>query len=1341
MRSRAFERIQALRHFRSNYRRWHRYLAGWGKPQVHVHPRPLFAIEPLEQRVMLSGAVPSNVFAQIDETIDDPADRPQVVITVSPDDFTLAGGSTLVGFHARASDGSNLNPGITQVRTNTGSPVKRVLKRSNSAGTKDSLTIAKLSQGDYSLALHGQNRTTGDVQVQLYLVGDANGDRIVDNTDTALIRGLLGTKSSDANYVVEADADRNGKINKRDLRWAKRNLGDEVTLQPASQQFVTSGPTDSPPVTVLPGGIPGTPTPAVVSVAAALGDALIVTATAIQPTVIDLNPVFGNDPASPTLVFTVTGGGGVLIDAVLDTNGTDLILTPVAGQSGTADITVTATHTVTGQVGTDSFTVTVADPLELEGFNNNVNLFVAPDGFVFGDASANPVAAPWTAIVDATGFVQLDGTLSGGVALQNQVINLSGLQGLLVDARLGTGTNSGSGVFNVVLTDADGTERSFGFSIATLNTSGGGFTTLAASLAQAQNGNAGANSVLDLDQIVKWQISGDFSDSVDTISLQVDSLQVIGTVPFINSNPTIDPQIFTVDEDSTNGTNVGTVLANDPDPGDTLTFSIISGNGTGSGVFAIDPLTGQLTVADANQLDSLTTPSYALIVQVQDILGLTATATITVNVTPSGGGTGGGGGSGGGGGGSGGGGDDDDGSSGGSGNSTPTVAAAIADQLVNEDAVPIALDLSGTFTDADGDNLILSVASNDNAVLVGASLSGTVLTLTFAPDQNGQAIITVQATDPAGAFVEDSFIMTVNAVNDTPVIVTPITNIVEQINALPTVLDLSTNFSDVDIATNGDVLTLSVLSNTNLGLISTVVNGTDLMLSYAPGQSGSADITVQATDLSGAFVQNTFTVTIPSVTVEIGSDDTTGEPAFPRSITFTDPSGAIATISLNIGTATLIFDGGTLDNTLGKKRAVAIDGSAQLIDILLDGTTTRSKLTIRVKGDNVIEVRDIVSSRSMREISGDFDLLGNLTVNGGLNRLRLHDVRGGHAISIGTTPVQDTTLTFIAHDVIDTRLTSGIPVKSLQVNQWIDRDGLANDSILAPWLNKAKVLSDFAPDLTLNAINPPSRSLQQIIVGGQIGASLWDIARDVGSIVSGSVAPGWSAVFLGHINRLVVKRDASGDITAKSIATFVVGGRFSNAKLTLTGTINTQPFNLGRLRVRDVIDHVELRSTGHINSITARGLNHSLIFAGVQSAVATLPSSANDFPIQARLNSLRLKPIKDSTAMVDTHIAAWTIGNVRLGRVRTNNLGIRFGVAANTISKIRYSNLNGQTTKRTKLTHPDAISDGDFDIRLICCPDEDVAPPTPSTPPPPRDPTIPILPTTPPDIVVVPLNN
>ena len=97
-----------------------------------------------------------------------------------------------------------------------------------------------------------------------------------------------------------------------------------------------------------------------------------------------------------------------------------------------------------------------------------------------------------------------------------------------------------------------------------------------------------------------------------------------------NDAPNITNQTFQIAENSANGTSVGTVLATDPNAGNTVTFAITGGNTNNA--FAIDANTGQVTVASAAALNFEATPSFSLIVSATDNLGLSRTATITVNV-------------------------------------------------------------------------------------------------------------------------------------------------------------------------------------------------------------------------------------------------------------------------------------------------------------------------------------------------------------------------------------------------------------------------------------------------------------------------------------------------------------------------------------------------------------------------------------------------------------------------------------------------------------------------------------------------------------------------------------
>lgn len=100
----------------------------------------------------------------------------------------------------------------------------------------------------------------------------------------------------------------------------------------------------------------------------------------------------------------------------------------------------------------------------------------------------------------------------------------------------------------------------------------------------------------------------------------------------VNEAPTAiaDPG-YTVASDAPQGLNVGTVLATDPDAGDTLTYALQDNLG---GALVIDPATGVLSIASAGLLAAYEGQILALPVSVTDAAGLSLNGLIhlTVNV-------------------------------------------------------------------------------------------------------------------------------------------------------------------------------------------------------------------------------------------------------------------------------------------------------------------------------------------------------------------------------------------------------------------------------------------------------------------------------------------------------------------------------------------------------------------------------------------------------------------------------------------------------------------------------------------------------------------------------------
>ena len=118
---------------------------------------------------------------------------------------------------------------------------------------------------------------------------------------------------------------------------------------------------------------------------------------------------------------------------------------------------------------------------------------------------------------------------------------------------------------------------------------------------------------------------GTNTSSAETVTINVNDLN--DNVPVITAS-----QNFSIDENSANATSVGTVTATDGDATATTYQDWKITGGNTNNAFAIDPSTGEITVATSSQLDTETTPSYTITLTVSDGVNISSAETVTINV-------------------------------------------------------------------------------------------------------------------------------------------------------------------------------------------------------------------------------------------------------------------------------------------------------------------------------------------------------------------------------------------------------------------------------------------------------------------------------------------------------------------------------------------------------------------------------------------------------------------------------------------------------------------------------------------------------------------------------------
>ena len=207
----------------------------------------------------------------------------------------------------------------------------------------------------------------------------------------------------------------------------------------------------------------------------------------------------------------------------------------------------------------------------------------------------------------------------------------------------------------------------------------------------------------------------------------------------------------------------------------------------------------------------------------------------------------------------------------------------------------IMVDVSGNFSDPDGDALAFTAESDDPDV-AAVSVAGSVVTIVGAGE--GEATITVTATDPGGLSVAGAFAADVEAANQAPVAegqIPPFELVVGDVFTVP----VSGLFSDPD----GDTLTYAAESSDTT--VATAFATGSLVTVTAVGE-GEAEVTITATDPGGLSAEQTAKVTVtkpnqapepvgdlPDLTLPEGGSDTMSVDQY-----FTDPDGDTLTYAV-----------------------------------------------------------------------------------------------------------------------------------------------------------------------------------------------------------------------------------------------------------------------------------------------------------------------------------------------------------------------------------------------------------------------------------------------------------
>lgn len=479
----------------------------------------------------------------------------------------------------------------------------------------------------------------------------------------------------------------------------------------------------------------------------------------------------------------------------------------------------------------------------------------------------------------------------------------------------------------------------------------------------------------------------------------------------------------------------------------------------------------------------------------------------------------------------------------------PTAAAG------NFDNIPVGGDVSdGSLDDADfvefTDPQVVSnpttyftytiTSSNKNVVNASEDTAGN-LVLDYGTQ--GNATVTITATDLTGASVTDTINVTVN---------NPKLNVTVGTNTAVT--DDQTTAVNFGTAFQGQTATRSInLKDTGTTAISlsglTLPDGVTatqaLPDAIGGGQTYQLVLTFDTSTQRTISGNVTFTTDAPNITdgsfsfpisLTVGSAVKLGTGGY-KTVKYSDPDGTTVTYSLKgAGSASLAFAGTNLAVTpdaKGQNATVTGDGNAvTLSDITLTGTNGTSALSVKTAGGDSVATLgtlETTDNSSLKQAAlSKVSLVGSITVPGGIADLSLLSVAAA-SVALGSAAPGAAVKSLKLGTVSNSNLTISGAIKALAATSLADSTLTLNGTV-----SKLTAASISNSTVQVNG------ALSSATISGAVANSSIDASSAVGKVSFGSFA---------------TSRLSSGllDTTATPDATSDFGGGSSITSVTLKG--------------------------------------------------------------------------------------------------------------------------------------------------------------------------------------------
>ncbi|MHA6316122.1 Ig-like domain-containing protein, partial [Altererythrobacter sp. CAU 1778] len=672
------------------------------------------------------------------------------------------------------------------------------------------------------------------------------------------------------------------------------------------------------------------------------------TATTAEDTAIDIDVLANDtDPDGDTLVVTsATAANGTVtinpdgtINYVPDANfsGTDTIVYEMSDGNGgvsTASVTVTVTAVNDAPVARDDTATTnedtpvtigvLANDTDVDGDPLTVTAATSPDGTVTINADGTIVFTPNANFNGTTSITYTISDGNGGTATATVAVTVVPVNDPPVANPDAATTAEDTPVTIAPLvndTDVDGDPLTVTSAIAA-----NGTVTINADGTVIYTPDADFNGT---DTITYTISDGNGGTSTSTITIDVTPVNDAPVTTGIAAQTSVDAAVVSLDVSGS---------FSDVD-GDTLTYAA---TGLPAGL-TIDPATGIISGTIDNSASQLAGGVYSVTVTAVDGNGGTVSTTFTYTVT----------------------------------NPAPTANNDTA--TTNEDT-PVVVPVLGNDTDPDGDALtVISATAPNGSVVINAD--GTI-TYTPNPNFNGTDTITYQISDGEGGTSTAIVTVTVDPVNDAPV-VDSAPPAIANLDGEAVSYDLSGTFADVD----GDTLTYSATglpAGVTIDPVTGIISGT---IDNSASQVGTGLYTVvlTASDANGGTVSTTFvwSVTNPAPTANDDTASTNEDTPVVVDVLLNDndPDGdALTVISASASNGTVVINA---DGTITYTPDANYFGTDSITYTISDGEggTSTATVTVTIASVNDAPVVDtaIPSQTTTDSATVSYDVSGNFS--------------------------------------------------------------------------------------------------------------------------------------------------------------------------------------------------------------------------------------------------------------------------------------------------------------------------------------------------------------------------